>query len=372
MKVMLVIHGLNTGGAETLVKEYALNLNKRTFNVVVLCFEHFKESPYEDLLQQNGVKLIYVCDFMKNYNKRGFYRYFNYIYRYLLVKKIIQHEAPDILHTHLAINSYIKFSKPKKGTRVLHTVHSEPSKIWDFNKKKSKKDFLAAKWLVKHYNMRFICLHKDMKNEVDKMFNVSNSIILNNGIDFTKFENPKSKNAIRKELHIPENAFVIGHVGRFSKVKNHIFLLDIFKEIYNKNNNSFLLMVGSGGEKDSIIKQLKSLKLDNNFLILENRMDIPDILNAMDLFVFPSLYEGLPISLIEAQKVKLPCFISDSINDLVVISNLVTKISLKESSSKWAKMILNYKYPDFILLNDKDWNIKDNVKKLEKIYMNKI
>ena len=106
-------------------------------------------------------------------------------------------------------------------------------------------------------------------------------------------------------------------------------------------------------------------------MILSNRSDIPDLLNAMDIFVFPSLHEGLGISLIEAQKMKLPCFVSEIIPQAAIISNLVTKLPLNDSQ-KWVDTILNFKGIKNVELNDSDWNIEEIIKKLEKIYKHEI
>ena len=173
---------------------------------------------------------------------------------------------------------------------------------------------------------------------------------------------------MRRELGIPKDAFVMGHVGRFSNEKNQSFLVDILENIIKEKENSFLLMVGDGPNKSTLIAKLQEKGLENRYLILSNRNDISDLLNLMDIFVFPSLYEGLPLSLIEAQIAKKPCFISDSINSQAIISNLVTGLSLGKGVGKWAKVILNYKRPTEIIVNDADWNIANITKQLEQIY----
>ena len=176
-----------------------------------------------------------------------------------ITKKIIRKEKPDIIHTHVLLNNYIKFANPSKNAKIFHTVHSEPSRYWPTNKNK---DFKAAKYLVKKYNMKFICLHEKMKNEINEMFNVKDSIVLNNGIDFSKYDNVTDKKIIREKLNIPTDSFVIGHIGRFNKVKNHNFLIDIFNEIFKRNSKAFLLMIGSGEEKDKIKNKLHKLGLE--------------------------------------------------------------------------------------------------------------
>ncbi len=372
IKLMHVIYGLNMGGAETLIKDYALKIDKNKFNIEILCLKHSVDSPYEELLSNHNIKVIYLCDkikYKKN-NKRIISKVVYKIKEYLVFKKIIRKEKPDIIHSHLSINSFIRFAKPNKSTKLFYTVHNEPSVLWKKSNLLEYVDFKATKWLVKKYKMRFLVLQDDMRKEVNKLFNVDNSIILNNGIDFSRFKNTNNKKQIKEELNIPSNSYIIGHIGRFEFQKNHDFLIDVFNEIYKKNNNSFLIMIGSGNEKENIEKKLKRLNLDNKYLILSNRLDIPNLLNIMDAFVFPSIYEGLGMVLIEAQKMKLPCFISDTIPDYAIISNLVTTLSLSESPKEWAEKIVNYKYPQSLIFNDYNWDMEIVIKKLEDIYLN--
>ncbi len=374
MKVMHIIYGLGAGGAETLVKEYALKLDKSLFNVVILCFNHVENSIYEKLLSDNNIRVIYVSDYMKYYNKKNvLFRIINKIERYILIKKIIKKEEPDIIHSHLTINSYIKFSKPKKGTKIFHSVHNDANILWNFKNMHSRVDFKAAKWLVKKYKMRFIVLHDNMQKDVNKLFNVDNSIVLNNGIDFNRFNIANiDKEKIRREIGIPSRSFVIGHIGRFCDYqKNQSFLVKIFNEIHKMNDKAFLLMIGDGKDKKNIEEILHNLNLEKKYLILSNREDIPQLLGAMDTFVFPSIFEGLGIVLIEAQKMNLRCFISDKIPKTAIISNLVSILSLELSENNWANKILNYSMPKEIKFNDKDWNINEVVKKLERIYLDK-
>lgn len=360
MKVMHFIHGLSTGGAETLVKNYMLNFDESSVDIILLCLNHYENSPYEEILANAGIRIIYVSDYL-HYGK-----IINKIFRYLLVRKFIRMESPDILHTHLFVNRYVKFAKPDSSTRIFYTVHNEPKILWFGSSKKRKKDFEATKWLLRHYNFRFIVLHEKMKKEVEDIFGVSKAVVLNNGIDVLKFKNTKGKSRLRAELGIPEAAFVIGHVGRFAQQKNHEFLVNVFKKI--KNPNKFLLMIGNGEDKTKIENILNRYNLNSKYLILSSRNDVPDLMSAMDVFVFPSKYEGLGIALIEAQEAKLPCFVSDAVPEYATISNLVTRLSLNEGAEKWAEVIGKYKKPENVVVDDENWDIKKITKQLEKIY----
>ena len=369
-KIVHLIHGLNTGGAETLVKNYALGIDETKYEITILCYEH-RNSLYEAILKNAGKRVIYVCDDMKLWNRKGIIpKIINHYQLYFAIRKKLRELKPDILHTHLTVNRYVKFAHLPQKTKIFHTVHSEPKKIWFNGGFQRKKDFQAVKWLIKHYGQRMIVLHEEMKQEVNELFHVSNSIVLNNGISFTDFENCKSKCQVRKELGIAQESFVIGHVGRFSEPKNHKFLIKVFQEIFANEKNVFLLMVGSGEEENSIRQILNDSPMKNNYLILSNRSDIADIMQAMDVFVFPSLYEGLGIALIEAQKSGLPCFVSERVPLYAKVTDLVDVCSLNKGEKYWAKEILKAKEnpPKGNIEVPTEWDMKNVIKKLERIY----
>ena len=176
------------------------------------------------------------------------------------------------------------------------------------------------------------------------------------------------KEEIRTKIKIPVDAFVVGHIGRFSKQKNHEFLIQIFKIICDRMPNAFLLMIGMGDQKKNIESQLNHWKLEGKYIILSNRTDIPDLLKAMDVFVFPSLYEGAPVTLIEAQKIGIPCFISENISRAIKVSNLVNFLPIALGEKKWADVICDYKCPEIKYDGIQEWDIQKVIKKLEKIY----
>lgn len=370
-KVVQFIHGLNTGGAETLVKNYSLNLKKDSYDVSVVCLNHIPESPYENILKDNGIKVFVVDDYVwKPHSKNIFAKAVHKIQRYFIVKKILHELDPDIVHSHLGVNKYIIFSNLPKKVKIFHTVHTEPSKLWN-NTYAGKIDYFSLKLLLRKHKLRFITLHKKMSKQVNKLFKVSDSIVLNNGIDFKSFEKPLSKKKLKERLGIPIDAFVVGHVGRFSPQKNHVFLVKTFKEIYRKNSNSFLLMVGDGSEKSKIQEMLKHENLNDRSLILSNRRDVADLMRIMNIFIFPSKYEGLGIVLIEAQKAGLPCFVSDTVPLAAKQTDLVTFLSLKLGATQWANRISEINSEKVLaqgsILPD-SWNIINVVHQLEKIY----
>ena len=195
-------------------------------------------------------------------------------------------------------------------------------------------------------------------------------IIIKNGIDTNEFKfNEKIRNDYRKKLNI-ENKIVYGHVGRFDEQKNHIFLIDVFYEI-QKKQDAVLLLVGTGNLENEIKEKVKQLKIENKVLFLGFRKDISNLLNSIDIFLFPSLYEGLPIAAIESQTSGLPTLVSSGITEEANISNNFHKINTFNIKD-WTKEILNIKQKDrtnaYENTKEKGFDIKTTAKQLEQIY----
>lgn len=364
IKVLHFIHGLTFGGAETVVKEIALGLDKQKFDLMVLCSIKYG-TEYEKLLEDNNVHVEYINDYSEKRPAKKITKICIAIKRFARIRRFIRELRPDIIHIHLCLNTYIRFARPLKPVKMFYHVHAEPYFVWrgDIRDKKD------ARWLVKHYGMRFITLHERMKNEINDMFQVNNSLVLNNGIDFERFNSLPSMEAERNLLGIPKDALVIGHIGRFEEEKNHKFLLEVFKEIYKLNKNAFLLMIGEGSLKKSIQEDLAKEKLDKNYKILSNRKDVPEILQSMNCFVFPSLCEGLGIVLIEAQKAGVKCIASDTVPRQTRVSNFIKYLDIKEKPSTWAIEILNYCNKKQEYYGIEAWNIKNVIKQLEQYYI---
>lgn len=195
--------------------------------------------------------------------------------------------------------------------------------------------------------------------------------IMKNAINVEKFTfNEKVRKEVRNKLGI-ENRFVIGHVGRLSYEKNHEFLIDVFNEVYKRNNKARLLIIGNGKIEDKIKRKIYEYALDDVVLLLGWRDDVERIMQAMDLFLLPSLFEGLPIVLIEAQAAGLKCICSDRVTKEAAITNNVEFIPL--DIDKWAyKVFKNSNDYDrenmYECITNAGYNIKYSVKELEKLY----
>lgn len=371
-KILYYIHDLKQGGAETIVKDYALLINKELFDLVILCHDRIN-SPYEEVLMNAGVRIVYISDFIpfkKFYFSSLGHKIVCHSYLDKLIAKIIiKKESPDIIHTHLFCNSLIKFVNPSKKCKLFHTVHSQPEAYWCANRRASRIDFKACSYLIKKHSMRLVALNEPMRHELNEMFHVKDTVVLNNGIDFKKYDVAESKNSIRKSLNIREDAFLLGHVGRFVAVKNHALIIDSFSEICKKKEHAHLLLVGSGELRPEIEEKINRMQLSDKVTILESRMDIPRIMKALDVFVFPSFFEGLGIVLIEAQKMGIPCVISDAIPEAAVVSNLVTRMTKNSSPKQWAEQISNIKKIVPVYDRIEAWDMNVVVRQLENLYL---
>ena len=201
-----------------------------------------------------------------------------------------------------------------------------------------------------------------------------NVTIIHNAIDLEKFKfNKTIRNEIRKKLNISPDEIVVGNVGRFTDQKNHEFLIDVFNELYNKNSKYKLLLIGTGKKEKFIKAKVKKLKLNKNVLFMGYKSNSNEYMQAMDLFVFPSKFEGLGIVLIEAQANGLICFTSkDRVPYDAKVSKLLNFIPLKNNKEEWAEEILKADIKRKNVekqIKEKGYNIKDEIKKIEKLYI---
>lgn len=372
IKVLHFINSLHIGGAETIVTEYAKKIDKEKFEIEILCLKR-SNSPYETLLAKEGVKLSFLSDNKYYFNKNKlniFERAYNKIFRYVSVREYIKNNHPDIIHFHLNLASYVNFAKPSKRTIIFYTYHSSVQRL--LSDKWYKGSIKNIRSIITRYRTHIIALHDDMKKDLSKIFDTDNISVLYNGVDKKRFLTNLSKKEAKERLGFAEGDIVIGNIGRFTAVKNHIFLLKVFKQIKNRLPEAQLLLVGSGDLKERITEEIRIMGLEKNVKIIENRLDIPQILRAMDCFVFPSTSEGFGIVTIEAQFAKCPVVSSDVVSKKTAISNIIHYVSLGESESYWANVIeniiLNYDAGSVKFYESDTWDINHIVKELERLY----
>lgn len=162
--------------------------------------------------------------------------------------------------------------------------------------------------------------------------------LLPNAIDLNVFRfDSEGRNAVRKEFGIAEDTAVMGHIGRFTKQKNHAFLIDVFEKFHKNTPNSVLMLTGKGELEDGIKNTLAEKGLSDSVIFTGIRPDVPQLLSAMDVFVFPSFYEGMPNTVIEAQAAGLPCVVADTVTKEAALTPLVSFKKLSDTPDDWAR-----------------------------------
>ena len=368
IKVLFFIHGLNTGGAETLLKNYLTYIDKTTFDVTLLCMEHHPESPYEAYVEQLGIKTIYICDYMPLAGKKNILsRFINHYQYFLLIRKYFRQEKADVIHYHLPLAKYIKFSRPAYNTKIVYTQHFDVNR-W---KEIDYPDVQNVKWLLDHYRMKIIAINEEMKAQINDLFQIDDTVFVRNGVDISRYTMNINRERKRLELGIPVDSFLVVHVGRFCKEKNQEFLVKIFAEIKKHNVKAFLLMVGDGPEIQNVQKLMDDLGVSQSCKIISNRNDISEILCSSDAGIFPSKSEGFGIAVLEMQLAKLPVVASDVVPIETKVSNLIEYLSLEQSPEYWAdKLIELYRRKEEHEYTDiEKWDIRNSVKQLEEIYL---
>lgn len=368
-KVVHVINSLTVGGAETLVKDYAIHLDKEKFEVTIIITGPSLNTIIEETLKLAGIRIIFMGDIIQDNATSFLFKTLNRIKRYHVFRKLIKNEKPDIIHSHLGINSYLCFINTRKhNIKLFHTIHSEISV--DFDTPGHNMYFKTTKYCVDKKDMTLITLHQRMNEEAKKIFGTSQTAVINNPIDTIHFSNPtKPKHQIRQELGLPDNALVVGHIGRFSDPKNHSFLLDLFSSLIKKEKKAVLLLIGSGELEDEIKAKVDLLGIEKQVIFLGNRNDIPDLLSIMDRFVFPSKYEGLGLVLLEAQTAGIPCIVSDEVPKETQLSNYITYLSLDDPANRWVDEILMERSNKVLNDHIKNYDIQFVMKQVENLYL---
>ena len=254
------------------------------------------------------------------------------------------------------------------GLKVITHCHSTKFSDKPFN---SIRNRLACIGINKHADLRFAC----SKAAGIALYGKSADFtVINNAIDLDKFAFNAAKRAkLRNGLNL-EDKIVIGHVGRFSKEKNHRFLVEVFYEFQKTLPNSALLLIGEGPLMKSVKEQTRSLGLKDKVVFLGRRTDVADLYNVMDTFLLPSLFEGLGVVLIEAQANGLPCVASSCVPDEADVEG-ITFVSLKQSVEEWHRILtesLLFPRDKNCSLHDitmQKYNIKVMVRMLEKEYL---
>lgn len=351
------------GGVEAVVMNYYRNIDRTKIQFDFICDEDSTNIPYEEI-EKLGGKVILIPPYQK-------------VFKYHReLKKVLKDGNYKIVHSHINTLSVFSLFAAKCAGVPVRIAHSHSTT----NKKEWKKNIVKVtlrpftKLVATDY---MACTeHAGRWMFGNKAFDTGKVYILNNAINLDKFKyDEKLRKKIRKELKISDNTVVIGHIGRFVVQKNHTQLIDIFNEYHKNNNNSVLMLVGQGPLMEEIKEKINNLGLKGCVIFLGQKDNVNEYYNAMDLFLFPSLYEGLGMVVIEAQVNGLPCVVSDEVPKIAKITDRITFMDLNKSSEIWLKGIIkllkrndrkNVKFKNEIT----NYDINEEAKQFEQKYLN--
>lgn len=324
-KVLHCLAKMDRGGQETFIMNLFRKIDRERIKFDFLCSE-YGVADYEEEINNLGGRIFHTKELTIN-NCLKYFQRIKYMCEFLKNKEA----SYDVvhIHTHHAMDALIYVISAKlSGVRIV-VVHSHNT--------------MALYHLVAHKICKQALKLFDIKrfacSEVagEWMFDKKEFTVIHNGIDIESFKyNVNLRKEVREKLNWNEKK-IVGHVGRFNEQKNHKFLIEIFEALHKADPDTFLVLVGKGELEVYIRQQVKEKGLENDVCFLGTREDVNELYQGMDLFLFPSLFEGLPVVLVEVQASGLPCLISNTISSESIFGKSVIKKSLDESCEMWAK-----------------------------------
>lgn len=334
-KVLIIIGKLYIGGAERVARDIGYFADRSKYDIHYLVFED-DIGAYEKELEDSGCVIHHLAS-----PSDGYYKYYGSL------KKLMEDERFDVVHSHTMFSSgWAMLAARKLGIPIRishsHTIRGPEKR----NVIKNLYENTMRRVIIKNSTELVACGNSAGRwlfgdDEYEK-----HGKLIYNGISLSSFyyDNEK-RDSMRKELGIGDR-FVIGHVGHLAPVKNQTLLLDIMPEVLKIRPESVLLLLGDGIDKEKLQQKIYELKLEKHVVMTGNVSNVGDYMSAMDVFCFPSLYEGMPLSLIEAQANGLPCLISDRIPGDAVLTDLVESLSIEDNENEWVNNIISAKRSD--------------------------
>ncbi len=361
IRILQVVTTMNLGGLENFLMNIYRNINREKIQFDFLMHRHEK-SVFDDEIEALGGKIFKLGPI----TPKRYFKYQNELKAFLK-----NHPEYQIIHSHINENNAMVLSAAQDLRLKIRIAHSHASATT--SKYKFLRELLIKR-LSQFTTHRIACSEAAGK----WLFKDNSFIIMNNSIDTRKYTfDIDARSHFRKSLQIKDSETVIGNVSRFSNVKNHTFLLEVFDCYCTLNPNAKLILVGDGELRSVLEQKIKELKINDKVIFTGAIKNAEAYLNTMDVYLFPSLFEGMPLALIEAQTNGLPILMSDSISKDVELTDLVTRKSLQHSARDWAEKIVELegefksnnrlKYVQKIV--DAQFDINESVDKLEEFYI---
>ena len=359
VRVLHVVQRMEAGGTQAFLMNLYRNIDRKKLQFDFLVEYEEKEFYDEEIIKMGG--RIYYTNFRKTLNVFKFRKQVSTILK--------KHPEYKIMHIHATAIGKICTDIAKKNkipVIIAHTHNNGAVKDWKYYPK-----IILRKLYMNGPTDFFACSEDAGKYTFkNRQFKV-----IHNSIDTKRFLfNKEIREEIRKELNI-EDKYVIGNVGRLHEQKNQTFLIDIFYKLLKKKENAFLLIIGKGPLEEQLKNKVKNLDIEDKVLFLGNRNDVNKLYQGMDVFVLPSLFEGLGIVAIEAQAASLPVIASTGVADEASVTPNIKKIGLEEDIDKWVDEVLKAKTQDnsHILeyIKKSGYDIEENAKIMQNFYIEK-
>lgn len=325
IRILHVVTYMGRGGLETMIMNYYRHMDRNQVQFDFLVHREFR-ADYDDEIETLGGRIYRLPQLVP----------WSIDYRTKLDSFWGMHPEYRIVHVHQDCLSSVILKSAKNHNVPVRIAHSHNSRQ-DRNLKYLIK--LCYRRLIPVYATKLFACGKDAG---DWMFRGAAYQILNNAIDSNQYVFDVAQRArMRKQLGIADSTFVVGHIGRFAPQKNHAFLLDLFSELRKHISDSVLLLVGDGDLRSMAEEKAAALGIAESVIFTGVRSDVSELMQAMDCFVFPSLYEGFPVTLVEAQAAGLPCIVSEGIPAECTKTSLVQRIALSAPKAVWTERILS-------------------------------
>ncbi len=364
IRILHSVSYMNRGGIETMLMNYYRHMDRNKVQFDFLC-NSYNEGAYDEEIQDLGGRIFRTPGF----NPAKFFEY-----RHFMENLFAEHPEYKIVEAHNGALGVYALNAAKRANIPFRIYHAHGcGMIMDLK--------FPIKYLCKHllkYNMNehFVCSLKAGEYYMGKrIMDSHNYYFIPNAIDVNKFTyNAVVRDRIRNMFSI-QDKIVIGHVGRFSPPKNHKFLLQIFAEASKMNPKLFLVLLGDGELRKDVERQAKALNIQHKIKFIGDVSNVNEWYQAFDLFLLPSLWEGLPVVGVEAQCADLPCIFSSAVTQEIALTPNVSFIDLSQSAKKWAECINSILQHSpqrknlSGLITDKCYNIEIEAAKLQKIYL---
>lgn len=363
VKVLHSVAIMNRGGEETFIMNLFRSMDRSRIGFDFICTVD-EEGAYDEEIKKLGGSIYHLKQNRINGKRKQIDNTF------LLYKFLRNHNQEfDVFHIHTqhAMNAFLSAFAAKMAKIPVVIVHSHNTNTL-FHRK-------AHYFFRPLLNMLRIVRLACSEVAGTWMYGNNKFRIVRNGIILDEFEfNPTAREAMRKKQGW-ENNYIIGHVGRFNNQKNHRYVINVFNELLKINSKYKLILVGDGENYDSIKDMVKELQIDDCVEFLGIREDVNHLYQAMDMFLFPSIYEGLPVVLVETQTSGLNAIISDSITQEIDITDLIHRESIEDLPDLWAEKIeyiLNQKkmrQSDQLTIRKAGYDIKTTAKEISNLYI---